>query len=170
MTIDAQFNGITLRQPGKQDGAALHELVRINPPLDMNSVYCNVLQCTYFPDTCIVAEKQEELIGFVTGFLLPREPHVYFVWQMAVSREGRGHGLAGRMIQAVLARDCCRGVTEINTTITKSNEASRAVFAHLARAEGAGITETEDHFSSEVLAGHKAESLFRIRPLSTPRG
>lgn len=170
MAIDAEFDGITLRPPEKQDGAALHTLVRINPPLDMNSVYCNVLQCTHFPDTCIVAEKDRELIGFVTGYRLPAWPHVYFIWQMAVSREGRGHGLAGKMIQAVLAREYCRGVTEINTTITRTNRASRAVFARLAEVEGAEISETEGFFSSEVLGGHAAESLFRIRPLSTPGG
>lgn len=168
--IDAEFNGITLRTPTKEDGAALHNLVRSNPPLDTNSVYCNVLQCTHFSDTCIVAEKDGELVGYVTGYLLPRDPGVYFLWQVGVSREGRGHGLATRMIQAILTRDFCRNVRELNTTITRTNEASRRLFSMLAQKENAEITEEEDYFSEKNLGGHAAESLFRIGPLSTPKG
>jgi L-2,4-diaminobutyric acid acetyltransferase len=170
MTIDAEFDGITLRKPVKEDGAPLHTLVRINPPLDMNSVYCNVLQCTHFADTCIVAEKEGQLVGYVTGYLMPTDPGIYFLWQVGVSRDGRGHGLATRMIQAILARDFCRGVRELNTTITRSNEASRHLFHTLAERENAEITEEENYFSREILGDHPAESLFRIRPLSTPKG
>lgn len=170
MVIDAEFDGITLRPPVKEDGAALHTLVRLNPPLDMNSVYCNVLQCSHFSDTCILAEKEGRLIGYVTGYIMPGNPEVYFLWQVGVSPEGRGHGLAVKMIRAILARDFCRGIRELNTTITKSNEASRRLFHSLAGKEDAEITEEEEYFSEEVLGGNKAESLFRIRPLSTPKG
>lgn len=168
--IDAEFNGITLRMPTKDDGAALHRLVELNPPLDTNSVYCNVLQCAHFSDTSIVAEKDGELVGYVTGYLLPRDPGVYFLWQVGVSSAGRGHGLATRMIQAILGRDFCRNVRELNTTITKTNEVSRRLFRSLAEKENAEITEEVDYFSEENLGGHPAESLFRLRPLSTPKG
>jgi L-2,4-diaminobutyric acid acetyltransferase len=167
--IDVEFDGITLRPPGKEDGAALHDLVRVNPPLDMNSVYCYVLLCTHFSDTCIVAEKDGELIGFVTGYIKPGEPDVYFLWQVGVGREGRGRGLALKMIQAILARKSCRGIRELQTTVTRSNRPSRNLFARLAREENAEITEQEDFFSRENLAGHAAECLFRIAPLSTPK-
>ena len=169
MTIDAEFDGITLRKPTKADGPALNLLVRLNPPLDMNSVYCNVLQCTHFADTCIVAEKDGQLIGYVTGYLMPGDPTIYFLWQVGVSPEGRGHGLAQRMTQAILARDFCKGVRELNTTVTPSNQASRAMFAKFAKLEGAEMTEEENYYPSEVLDGHEQESLFRIRPLSTPK-
>lgn len=169
MTIDAEFSGITLRKPALGDGANLHRLVRLNPPLDMNSVYCNVLQCTHFADTCIVAEKEGALVGYATGYLMPSDPSIYFCWQVGVLPEGRGHGLATRMLQAVLARDFCRGVTELNTTITPSNEVSRALFAKLAKKEGAEISEHPEYFASDHLGGHESESLFRIRPLSTPQ-
>jgi len=168
MTIDAQFSGITLRKPGVEDGAALHRLVRECRPLDENSVYCNVLQCTHFADTCVVAEKGGDLVGFVTGYRLPDNPEVYFLWQVGVGEGGRGHGLGKRMIQAILSRPFCRGVTELNTTITRSNEASRGLFASFARDEGAEMTEHE-WLTEAHLDGHSAEYLFRIRPLSTPR-
>lgn len=168
MHIDLEFDGFTLRKPTRKDGIGLHMLVRLNPPLDMNSAYCNVLQCDHFADTCIVAEKEGELVGYVTGYRKPRTPHVYFLWQVGVSPAGRGHGLATRMIQAILSREFCRGVTELQTTVTPSNVASRRLFARLAEREGAEMNEEPDHFSASMLGGKESESLFRIAPLSTP--
>lgn len=170
MEIDAQFNGFTLRRPTRADGIGLHVLVRLNPPLDMNSAYCNVLQCDHFADTCVVAEKEGELVGYVTGYRKPREPHVFFLWQVGVSPAGRGHGLATKMIQAILARDFCSGVTELQTTVTPSNVASRRLFARLAQKEGAEMVEEAEHFSASMLGGKEPEALFRIAPLSTPKG
>lgn len=169
MKIDDEFDGITLREPTAEDGARLNTFVRITPPLDMNSCYCNVLQCDHFSETCILAEKDGELVGYVTGYRKPKEPNVFFLWQVGVGKEGRGHGLATTMIQAILARESCRGVTELNTTITTSNEPSRRLFAGFAKKEGAEMIEHENHFTSEMLDGHAAESLFRIGPLSTPK-
>lgn len=169
MKIDDEFDGITLREPTREDGAPLNLFVRVNPPLDMNSVYCNVLSCHHFSETCILAEKDGEIVGYVTGYRTPRDPSVYFLWQVGVGKEGRGHGLAVRMTQAILARESCRGVKELNTTVTQSNQASRRMFAKFAEKEGAGITEEEIYFSQEVLGGHDAESLLRIAPLSTPK-
>jgi len=169
MNIDDEFNGITLREPTKEDGAPLNLFVRLNPPLDMNSVYCNVLSCHHFSETCIIAEKDGEIVGYITGYRTPKDPSVYFLWQVGVGKEGRGHGLAGRMIKAILARESCRGVTELNTTVTASNQPSRHLFKKFAESEGAEMKEEPEFFSYEVLGGHEAESLFRIKPLSTPK-
>lgn len=157
---------IVLRKPTIDDGAALHALIDECPPLEANSLYCNLLQCTHFAGTCIVAEKGGRLVGFVSGYRLPDEPHVYFLWQVGVSEAGRGHGLGRRMIQSILERVKPDGVTELHTTVTRSNEPSRKLFHSVARAEGAELTEhemfMERHFGG---AGHEAEYLLRIAPL-----
>jgi diaminobutyrate acetyltransferase len=88
---------------------------------------------------------------------------------VGVVPEERGRGLARRLIETILARVEARGVTELQTTVTRSNEPSRALFRSLAREEGAEMTEhemfNEEHFGD---SGHEAEYLFRIRPLATP--
>lgn len=166
---DGELEGITLRKPTARDGAALHALVHECQPLDENSLYCNLLQCTHFADTCVVAEKERRLVGFVSGYRVPGRPEVYFLWQVGVAAAGRGHGLALRMIRAILAREDCRGVTELNTTVTPSNVPSRRLFAALARSEGAEMSE-QDYFTAEHFgaSGHEPECLLRIRPLVTP--
>lgn len=166
---DGEVEGIALRRPTAGDGAALHALVRECEPLDENSIYCNLLQCSHFAGTGIVAEKEGRLVGFVTGYRLPERPQVYFLWQVGVAAAGRGHGLAMRMIRALLAREDFRGVRELQTTVTPSNGPSRKLFAALARAEGAELSEhegfTAEHFGA---SDHEPETLFRIRPLRTP--
>lgn len=166
---EAERDDVRIRTPAVGDGAALHALVRACAPLDENSVYCNLLQCSHFASTCALAEREGELVGFVTGYRLPERPEVYFLWQVGVSAAGRGRGLALRMIRALLAREACRGVTELHTTVTPSNAPSRRLFAALARAEGAAMREQEG-FTAEHFGGseHEPESLFVIAPLSTP--
>ena len=160
---------ITPREPTSEDGAELHALVRTCKPLDENSLYCNLLQCSDFSETCCVAEMDGRMVGFVTGYRPPKEENVYFLWQVGVHPDAAGHGLARRMIQDILARPACAGVTTLHTTITRSNEPSRALFASLARHEGAEMKE-EEYFTAEHFgdSGHEPEYLFRIGPLSSP--
>jgi L-2,4-diaminobutyric acid acetyltransferase len=161
-----ETNEIELRMPTIDDGAALHALVKECPPLEENSMYCNLLQCTHFADTCILADKGGRLVGYVTGYRLPREPHVFFLWQVGVAPAGRGHGLGHRMVQAILDRLKPEGVTELQTTVVRSNEPSRALFRSIARDNGAELTEhemfMEEHFGG---AGHEAEYMLRVAPL-----
>src|SRR5690606_9709400 len=59
----------SLRRPRATDGYALNQLVKRCPPLDTNSVYCNLLQCSDFSATGIAAEdSQGELVGFISGY------------------------------------------------------------------------------------------------------
>src|SRR5690606_35020586 len=78
---------ITLRPPASADGPHLHRLVRACKPLDENSIYCNLLQCTHFADTCVAAEQDGELVGFISGYIPPKQADTLFVWQVAVSEQ-----------------------------------------------------------------------------------
>src|SRR3546814_6183592 len=47
---------IHYRRPQKADGPAIWALIRSIQALDDNSLYCNLLQCSHFADTCALAE------------------------------------------------------------------------------------------------------------------
>lgn len=154
---------VTLRQPQLADGAQLHRLVSRCPPLDENSRYCNLLQVSHFRDTSIVAEQHGQLIGFVTGYRLPQRPEVLFVWQVGVSPEGRGQGLAGRMLSALLARH--QDVRYLETTVTPDNQPSESLFRGLAERLRAQLVtdllfDNHRHFEG----AHDSEVLYRIGP------
>lgn len=157
----------TLRPPTASDGASVHRLVSQCPPLDPNSMYCNLLQCSHFADTSVAAEGDGELQGFVSGYLIPQRPDSLFVWQVAVGEAARGQGLASRMINHILARPGCRQVRYIETSITDSNRASWAVFEKLAKALNAELNtsvmfDRRQHFADQ----HDSETLLRIGPFN----
>src|SRR5690625_154738 len=119
-------NQVVLRPPRSTDGAALHRLIADCPPLDPNSMYCNLLQCADFADAAVAAVRDGQLVGFVSGYVPPRRPHTLFVWQVAVHETARGLGLGKRMLQHLIDRLAPRGVRYMDTTITLDNEIGRA--------------------------------------------
>lgn len=159
----------TVTAPAATDAAAVHALIARCPPLDRNSLYCNLLQCSHFAATCALARAGGQVHGFVSGYRPPRTPEVLFIWQVAVDPRARGHGLARRLIRAILARPDCAGVTHLETTVTPSNAASRAMFQRLA-ADLDASCEVGPHFDRHIhLAGqNETEELFRIGPFARP--
>ena len=159
---------IHLTRPAPEDGAALHRLVAESPPLDPNSLYCNLLQCSHFADTSVAARMNGQLVGFVSGYRVPERPDTQFVWQVVVSEAARGRGLAKRMLH-YLADQSLAGappVRFLETTITPDNAASWALFRSFARDFDAAIEESvlfsrERHFEGQ----HDDEVMLRIGPL-----
>ncbi|MDQ2077863.1 diaminobutyrate acetyltransferase [Marinimicrobium sp. ABcell2] len=133
MENTAPDDGLIFRKPSAEDGYPLNQLVAASPPLDPNSIYCNLLQCSHFADTAVAVVDGDELVGFVSGYLLPNKPDTLFVWQVVISERARGKGLAKRMLKHLLARPECQDVRYLETTITPDNEASWALFRSLAR-------------------------------------
>ncbi len=140
---------VHFRKPDAEDGASIWELIAACKPLDENSMYCNLIQCDHFRDTCILAELEGKPVGWISGYVLPADPETFFVWQVAVSETARGMGLAKRMLEQLLARDECQNVTRMQTTITKDNDASWALFRSFAEAQDAEL-DHEAHFESDT--------------------
>lgn len=157
---------LRLRKPTAADGPAITRLIATCTPLDPNSAYCNLLQCTHFADFCIVAECNGQIVGWVSGYRPPTEPDSFFVWQVAVAKAARGKRLAQRMIKALLDRTPVEDTTHLITTVTDDNIPSWALFNGLARAWGVPLTrsavfERDAHFGG----AHATEWLARIGPL-----
>ena len=156
---------LTIATPVATDASAVHALIARCPPLDRNSLYCNLLQCTDFAATCAIAHSDDEVVGFVSGYRPPAMPEVLFIWQVAVHRAARGRRLAQRLITDILARPSCAGVTMIHTTVTPGNAASRAMFTRLAAALGTDF-KVSPRFDHHIHFNAQAESeeLFAIGP------
>ena len=132
MTINPLQNAdISLRIPSAEDGNAVFKLISECHPLDTNSMYCNLLQCTHFANTSVAANYQNQLVGFISGYIIPERPDTLFIWQVAVAKKARSQGLATRMLAEILNRSQCRRVSYLETTITQSNQSSWALFNRL---------------------------------------
>lgn len=123
-----------IRMPEDKDGAEVHELISECPPLDENSMYCNLLQCTHFSETSALAEIEGEAKGFISGYINPDDPSILFIWQVAVHEDARGQGLGKKMLSEILNREACKDVDTIQTTITRANKASWGLFESFAKA------------------------------------
>lgn len=146
---------------------ALHRLVGECPPLDTNSSYCNLLQCSHFKSTSIAALADEELHGSVTGYRKPESPDTLFIWQVAVHHKARGQGLARMMLRKLLEQPGMQDIRFVETSITPDNEASWRLFTGFATERRAALArsvmfEKATHFQN----AHDTEYLVRIGPLN----
>jgi L-2,4-diaminobutyric acid acetyltransferase len=155
-----------MREPTVDDGADIWALVKDTRVLDVNSPYSYLMLGEYFPKTCVVAERRDHLVGFVSAFLPRRRPDTVFVWQVAVAPGAGRRGLGKAMLRELLGRPVCEDVHYLEATVTPSNRPSAALFRALARDLGSPCTITRG-FPSEAFPGgsHEAERLFRIGPL-----
>lgn len=145
---------------------ALHNLVHDCPPLDPNSAYCNLLQCSHFQNTSLGAISAGELLGSVTGYRIPERQDTLFIWQVAVHPKARGQGLGRMMLHNLLHQLPGQGIRFIETSITADNNASWRLFTGFAAELNANMVrsvmfEQALHFHG----AHETEHLLRIGPL-----
>lgn len=125
-----------IRPPTLKDGVAVHDLIRTCPPLDINSLYCNLLQCTHFASTSAIAldgDDGESVLGWLSAHRPPSDPEMLFVWQVAVAPPARRSGLAHDLLEDILARESCLGVVRVGASVTATNVASLGFFESFAR-------------------------------------
>jgi L-2,4-diaminobutyric acid acetyltransferase len=166
--MDSAPSDILTRKPEAEDGFALHQLIAASPPLDLNSIYSYYLLSDHFRDSCVVAEYQGQLAGFLSAYFIPSRPDTLFIWQVVVASSQRGRGVASRMVDALLAQLDTRRLHAIEGTVNPSNRASRALFERLARKWGSTLQESTflEATAFGPGGGHESEILLRI-PLTS---
>ncbi|XKE82302.1 diaminobutyrate acetyltransferase [Oceanobacillus kapialis] len=162
---------VSFRSPAKKDGAAVWELIKHTGVLDLNSSYSYLMWCDIFSETSIVATEDENVCGFISGYIHPKKANTLFIWQVAVHESGRGKGLASRMLKELLGRVACEKVQYLEATVSPSNVASTNLFKGLARSLETNCIIT-DYFTSTDFPqeGHEDELLFKIGPIKKDKG
>jgi len=157
----------TFRKPEKADGHSIYQLIDECRPLDLNSQYCYLLLCTHFRDTCIIAENDESIVGFISGYIHPGQKDTIFIWQVAVSPSVRSRSIGSKMLDNLVMREGLKGISKMETTIGPTNEESKRLFLSFARRMNAPCNESV--FFPQSLFGekiHEEEVLFSIGPFS----
>lgn len=160
---------LLLDTPALADGAEMWRIARDSEVLDLNSSYSYLLWCRDFSRTSVVARSADgRPVGFVTGYVRPERPRTLVVWQVAVDRSHRGHGLAARMLDELATRGAAEGVRQVETTITPGNDPSHRLFTSFGERHGAEV-KREELFGQALFPegeGHEPEVLYRIGPLT----
>jgi L-2,4-diaminobutyric acid acetyltransferase len=154
---------LAIGHPEVADGVACWRLADATGVLDVNSRYSYLLWCRDFAATSVVARRDGELVGFVTGYRRPDAPSALVVWQVGVDAAARGQGVAAAMLDDLFDR--VPEVDHLEATVTPDNKGSIALFSRFAERRGAPVRRSE-LFGSELLgADHEPEILFRIGPV-----
>ncbi|MFC4768905.1 diaminobutyrate acetyltransferase [Effusibacillus consociatus] len=166
MTIkNGAVHRVRMREPRKEDGGQIWELVRETGVLDLNSPYAYLMLCKFFSSTCVVAEERNQIVGFVSAFRPPTSDDTIFVWQIGVSESHRGSGLGMALLKELISRDACAGIRYLEATVSPSNLPSQSLFRSLSR-EFATDCEVVECFPAHLFPGrnHQAEMTFRVGP------
>jgi L-2,4-diaminobutyric acid acetyltransferase len=154
---------LTIAHPTVSDGVACWRLAKATQVLDVNSRYAYLLWCRDFAATSVVARRDGEVVGFITGFRRPEEPSTLVVWQVGVDADLRGQGVAASMLDVLF--DGLPAVDHVEATVTPDNTGSTALFSGFAQRRDAAVRRDE-LFGEELLGeGHAPEILFRIGPV-----
>jgi diaminobutyrate acetyltransferase len=113
----------------------------------------------------VVAEDEEGIAGFISGYPVPDRDTTLFIWQVAVDPRMRRMGLAGKMIQNILERNTF--FRYIETTVTPSNSASDRLFRSVGEKLNTELTVLE-YYKASLFGGsdHEPENLYRIGPFT----
>ena len=153
----------TVREAQPEDAAAIYELVANLKPLIQHTPYTYWVLCNYARHRCFVAERDGQVVGFVTGLVSDADHPVLLVWQLGVVGELRGTGLADRLLDRVGHAGRRAGAVAIEATIEEDNPSSRRAFERLAERLDSELQEV--HKVLIPAAGNKPsvpEILYRI--------
>lgn len=148
-----------------QDIKEVYRLLVANRPyVGLNSRYTYFLLAKDFADTCVVAEQDNKVVGFSSGYVPPDRPGTFFNWEAVVDKDYRGNGLQKRML---LFQIESTNAKYFEGTVNPSNEASKRNYFELAQllktdCEENVLLSAED-FEND---GHEPEILYRIGPIS----
>ncbi len=170
MIDEGQFD-VALRRPSVADACSLRRIVIESRILESNTLYAYLLLCRDFAETCVIAENEQDVVGFVLAYRPPQRVDVLFVWQIAVVERARQRGLAKQMLNHLISRTHPLGVQFLEATVTADNKASRNMFESFARSIGVTsqfqVGFRREDFGTEP---HEPEDLFRAGPFTSIKG
>jgi L-2,4-diaminobutyric acid acetyltransferase len=158
------MNGkILLRTPQKKDAKEIVNLIKVGGTLDLNSQYLYLLQTTHFQESCCVAVCEDEIVGFVSGYMIPNENKQLFIWQVAVAKALRGQNLAMHMIMHIVEK---LNAQYIVSTVSPSNHSSIRVFQKIAQNLSAKLTHKVLFEVNDFNDAHEEEVQYTIGPFT----
>lgn len=144
----------------------MFRIVKESGVLDVNSAYSYLLWGEYFSETSCIAQIDQKVIGFVSGFIQPDAPDTLFVWQIAIDQNYHGKGLATMLLQQLIDQVKNKDINFLEATVTPTNIPSSKLFHKIARNHNTECS-IETRFASEQFPDRttEEEQTHRIGPL-----
>ncbi|HSN83364.1 MAG TPA: GNAT family N-acetyltransferase [Polyangiales bacterium] len=158
---------VRIRRPRAEEGSAIWDLVRRSEPVGPDARHVLPLLVSNFADTCLVAEIEGALVGFVGGYRTPTPPESVLVWQIDVDAGFREQGLGNALLHALIRCPGCAGVEYLEATVSSANVATRRLLAGFARDLDTACEVTEGASGSPLASASDADEILRVGPIHT---
>ncbi len=163
MESAAGFGNLTIRPMRTEDVAAVQAFVSTCPPLGVHTAFTYWVLSQYSSTFSFVAESDGRLCGLLTALATDRLDPGLYLWQLGVSEELRGQGVAGRLLSQLAQAMPPAGVTSFDVSISPENEASRRTFQGFARTVGAAWEVVGRSRVVDLFFGHDdSETIHRL--------
>jgi ribosomal protein S18 acetylase RimI-like enzyme len=113
------------------DAAVFQEVVSAWWGRPLESDMLNPFFLTHFRDTCLVAEKNGEIVGFLIGFLSQALVHEAYIRLIVVHPQSRGEGIGRRLYERFFEISRQHGRQIIRSVTSPSNRGSVAFHTQL---------------------------------------
>jgi len=124
---------LIFRTPTAGDSPEVHALLLDSGGMEINSRQCYLLLCEHFQSTCVVAENDGDIIGFISAYIPPDRHDTLFIWQIVVIEALRGRGVAKRLLRHLLSRPNLKRIRYVEAMMSPSNEEAQPLFGALAK-------------------------------------
>lgn len=152
------------RRPQAGDGPALWTLAKSSGRLDTNSPYFYTLWCRDFAETSMLATVDEEIVGFIIGYVRPPDPETCFIWQVGLDERCRLPGVSGELLRRVMDPLVSRGVRYLEATVTRRNRSVIMAVERFAHRYELSARRDILFTSSDFPDDHEEEVLYRVGP------
>ncbi len=128
MVKEMRGHQFDIRQPDEKEFIQVYAFVSHCPPLERYFEHFYKIMLRYFRNTCFMVKYQEQVVGFVLGFISQTQEATYFLWQIGVDPLLQGTGLGKILLQEVEKGIKRQGANRIEVTVDPENAPSRQLF------------------------------------------
>lgn len=146
-----------IRQLTEHDIPAVRQILTQGEPFVASyNHYIYWMLGKYFSSTCLVAEEQDQILGYI-GALVSAEKQKVFVWQIAVKSNERGRHIGRKLLENVVLATKKMGIEQLEIAINEENHSCRHMVEKLVQDLGGTIAE-KDRYKDEGFC----ETVYRI--------
>lgn len=117
-----------IREASVEDYLDLHDLVGKIEGIVQHPTHFYKIMLQYFGNSIIVAVDNDELVGFLLGFVSQTNPEEYFIWQLGVDPQHRGKKIAGKIMKSTIDTARRFGCKKVTATVETTNKPSQGLF------------------------------------------
>lgn len=120
---------VKIRTMKPEDVEGVHEFIKERKGLLFtHNKYIYRIMAECFCNTCFVAENDDKIIGFMSGFMSQIDPSIFFIWQYGVSESHEKTNVPMRLFINMVSAARKMGCKKLRFTIEEGSERAERFF------------------------------------------